>query len=458
MAVISFSGLATGLDTSSIIDQLTQVRRRPLELEIARQNDRQDTRAAFSTFESKLSAVKTALANLRTADDVLVKAAESSDETVVKATAGVGAKDGLTTVTVSQLATASRATAGTGVSDTTSTIAAGAGTLEFTVGGGSTETVSFTASTTLQELVDSINNLGAGVTASAVNVGTVASASYKLQIVSNEPGSSSDIAITNDNTSLLITATAANDSQFTVTGFSETIERASNTISDVIPGVTLELVKSGSSAQVTVSNDGTSIEEEIQGFVDAFNDLIAFVDQNSDVTPIDDSTSDVGVFVANPTIRGVIDQLREDIRTSISGTSGGVTTLSQIGIATQSDGTLAFSSSTFQEELAENPQGVGELLGGVGTDDGVADLLHSTITTLTEAGGLLFNVQQDLDEDIRRADESIEAGERAVEAFRGELEVTFALLESTVNTIQSQGDFLLSQLSAVRGSAPKASK
>jgi flagellar hook-associated protein 2 len=455
MAVFSFSGLATGIDTGSLVDELVKIRRRPLDLEIARRDGRQATRDAFATLESKLRAVKTALTDLRTPQDVLVKTASSSDTGVLTASAGTGAADGLTTVTVSQLATASRATAGAGLSAVTDTVASATGTFEFTVGGGDTQTVNVTSSTTLQELVDAVNALNAGVTASAVNVGTPSAASYKLQIVANSTGTTSDIAIVNDDTDLAISATAAQNAQFTITGFPETIERSSNTVSDAIPGVTFVLKQGGgASAEIAVSNDASAIETKVQAFVDAFNDVVSFINDNTAITRLDDETSTTGSLAANPTVRGVLDRLREDIRTSITDTSGGVSTLSQIGIATQLDGTIAFDTATFQSEFAAKPQGVAELLGGVGLNDGVGDLLDDTIDGLTQVGGLLNNVQDNLDAEIRRVDDAIEAGERAIEAFRRDLEATFAVLETTVNTIQSQGEFLLNQLVSVRNFAP----
>jgi flagellar hook-associated protein 2 len=454
VAVFSFSGLATGIDTGSIIDQLVAIRRRPLDLEIARRDERQATRDAFGEFQSKLLAVKTTLSNLRTSTDALDKSASSSDEDVLTATAGTGAADGVTSLTVTQLAAASRATATTGLSALDDAVASGGGTFAFTVGDGDTQSVALTASTSLQELIDDINALNAGVIASAVDVGTPGSSSYKLQVVAAATGTPSDVAVVTDNTNLGITAAPGANAQFTITGFPDTIERASNTVSDVISGVTLVLKSAGASADVTVSNDDGAIEAKVQAFVDAFNELQTFVNDNSDIERVDDETSSVGALAANPTIRGIMDRLRTDIRTSIEDTSGGVSTLSQVGIATQPDGTLRFDAATFQSELAAKPQGVAELFGGVGTDNGVADLLHNTITNLTQFSGLLDQVDNNFDAEIRRADESIANGERAIDAFRADLERTFAVLESTVNTIQSQGSFLLSQLTSVGASAP----
>jgi flagellar hook-associated protein 2 len=454
VAVFSFSGLATGLDTGSIVDQLTAIRRRPLDLEITRRDERQATRDAFGEFGTKLLSVKTALQNLRTSTDALDKTASSSADGVLTASAGVGAANGVTSINVTQLAGASRATATTGVSALDATVAGGAGAFEFTVGGGDTQSVALTASTTLEGLIEEINGLNAGVIASAVDVGTPGASNYKLQVVASESGTTGDIAVLNDGTSLGISATAGTNAQFTITGFPDTIERASNTVSDVLTGVTLQLKSAGASADVTVANDGEAIEAKVQAFVDAFNELQTFVNDNTGINRLDDESFAVGTLATNPTIRGVMEQLRTDIRTSIADTSSGVSTLSQLGIATQQDGTLSFDTATFQSELAAKPQGVAEVLGGVGTEHGVADLLHNSITNLTQFGGLLDQVDNNFNDEIRRADDSIANGERAIEAFRADLERTFAVLESTVNTIKSQGDFLLAQLTAVGNTAP----
>ncbi len=112
MAVFTFTGLASGIDTGTIVDQLVKIRRRPLDLEIASRSATQDTRNAFETLEAKLLAVRTTLNDLRTPQDVRNKTAASSDTDVLTVTAGTGAANGVTTVTVSQLAAASRATPG----------------------------------------------------------------------------------------------------------------------------------------------------------------------------------------------------------------------------------------------------------------------------------------------------------------------------------------------------------
>ncbi|TMB51474.1 MAG: hypothetical protein E6J56_19145, partial [Deltaproteobacteria bacterium] len=111
------------------------------------------------------------------------------------------------------------------------------------------------ATTTLQGLVSSINALDAGVTASAVNLGTASSPDFRLEIVSKSTGATSTVTVTHDDTALAVqTAQAGQNAQFTVDGFSGTFERESNTFGDVLSGVTVTLRDKGT-ATVSVADD-----------------------------------------------------------------------------------------------------------------------------------------------------------------------------------------------------------
>jgi len=163
--VISVGGLASGLDTNSIVDQLVALERRPITLLEQQIGTVQKTRTSFATLESKLGALRTAADRLNTVGEVLAGVASSSDERVVTAAAGTGASRGTLTLTVSQLAQGSVASATTGVAATTDAVATGPGTFSFQVGAGAVRSVDLTAGTTLDGLVSAINDLGAFGTA-----------------------------------------------------------------------------------------------------------------------------------------------------------------------------------------------------------------------------------------------------------------------------------------------------
>src|SRR5207302_10412835 len=134
--VITVGGLATGIDTNSIIDQLVKLEHRPVDLLALEVGGVQATQASITTLTGKLSTLAAAAHGLETADGVLVRAATSSDTDVLAAAAGAGAQPGSVALTITQLARGSVAGATVGVASATSTVAGGPGTFQFQVGSG----------------------------------------------------------------------------------------------------------------------------------------------------------------------------------------------------------------------------------------------------------------------------------------------------------------------------------
>src|SRR4051794_22656025 len=169
MATITIGGLATGLDTNKIIDQLVTLERRPLELIGIQRSDARAKDAALQSFNTKVLAFLSAVDSLRDKNDVLVRKATSSNTGIVGAVAEAGATAGTTTITVGTLARNAVATSTVGVASATATIASGTGSFSFRVGTGDVQTIAVTATTTLQDLTNAINDLNAGATATVVN-------------------------------------------------------------------------------------------------------------------------------------------------------------------------------------------------------------------------------------------------------------------------------------------------
>jgi flagellar hook-associated protein 2 len=448
--VISVGGLATGLDTNEIITKLLQLERRPVALLERELAATEATKTSIGTVSSKLSALKTAVDALKTIDDVLVRKATSSEETVLTAAAGAGAARGSTTLTVTQLARASAAGSTVGVDAATSVIAAGAGSFQFQVGAGAVQTVNVTAGTTLQGLADAINALDTDVTASAINLGTSTDPDYRLQIVSKTSGSANTIAVVRDDTSIAIQASQAGlDAQFTVTGFSGTFSRSSNTFSDVIQGVTVSLVDEGT-ATVTVEDDQDAIVEQIQAVVTAFNDAVTFVAGESTVEANEDEeTVDLGSLAADATVRRLSDRLHDTVSKVFEGAAGRYVNLSSLGISTEQDGTLALDETKLRAALADDVEAVAEVFAGNATTTaGIADDLSTLIENAVATGGSLSTRTSALDEQIDVLQDQIDDGERRLAAVEVDLRRQFAALEELVGTLQSQSSFLLQALGA----------
>src|SRR5712691_11082744 len=121
--VITVGGLATGIDTQSIITQLVALEHRPVDLLTVEMGDVRATQASIGTLTSKLGTLRAAAHALDTTDGVLVRQATSSNTGVLAAAAGTGAQPGSVTLTVGELAHGSVAGATVGVASSSSTVA-----------------------------------------------------------------------------------------------------------------------------------------------------------------------------------------------------------------------------------------------------------------------------------------------------------------------------------------------
>jgi flagellar hook-associated protein 2 len=445
--LISIGGLASGLDTNRIIEQLVRLERRPIDLLEQRIAAVRANQTAVSTFGSKLAALRAAAQALDGVDRVLVRKASSSAESVLGAAAGAGAARGTMTFTVGRLAQGSVAGATVGVASASAAVAAGPGTFQFRVGDGEVQSVAVDAGTTLQALAEAVGALGAGVTANAVNLGTAASPDWRLQLVSQTTGASSTITIVQDDTTLGVQTTqSGQNAQLTLAGFVGTFERETNTFSDVVPGVTLTL-KSEGSATVTVEDDTDRIVEQVQRLVTAFNDLVGFVAGESKVEQ-DKKRQEVkvGSLATDSTVKRVVRGLHDILSRSGGGADTAYVNLSSVGIATQQDGTLELDGPKLRAALAADPAAVAQLFGGGGGASGVAGELVSFLAQATGGGGVLARHTSALGDRLRALQDQVDDAERRVAAVEEGLLRQFAALERLVSDLQSQGGFLLSAL------------
>ncbi|TMB58921.1 MAG: hypothetical protein E6J56_01460 [Deltaproteobacteria bacterium] len=438
--LITVGGLATGIDTNSIIDKLVALEKRPVALLGVEVQDVQATQTSINTLGGKLSTLRSAAHALGTTDGVLVRAATSSDTDVLAAAAGAGAQPGSVALTITQLARGSVAGATVGVASATSTVASGPGTFQFQVGSGTVKSVNVDATTTLQGLATAINALDAGVTASAVNLGTASAPDFRLEIASKATGATSTVTVTHDDTALAVqTAQAGQNAQFTVDGFSGTFERESNTFGDVLPGVTVTLRNRGT-ATVTVADDADAITAKVKTLVAAFNDIVTFVTGESQVTETQDK-SDValGSLATDSTVKHLVARLHEVFSESVG---GAYTNLSSLGLATQQDGTIAFDEGKFRTALGSDSTAVAATFAGAGTASGVAKDLSALIDGMTGSGGTLALHTTALNDQIRSLQDQIDAGQREVDAFEVNLRQQFTALETFVSGLKNQGSFL----------------
>ena len=450
MATLSIGGLATGLDTNSIVDQLVALEKRSqVDLLNIQQLDVQSQKTALQTFNTKLVDVLAAVDKLRDSRSAISRTATSSDTSVLTAVAGTGALKGTTNITVNSLARGAIAVSANGKSATDATVASGSGSFSFKVGSGATQTISIDASTTLEGLTNSINALGAGVVSSVVNLGTDATPDYRLRLASASTGTSSNISIVHDDTNLGLSVTqSAQNASISVTGFATPFSRESNVISDIIPGVTLSLLKEGS-VTVASDTDTAAVASNVQAVATAYNALVSFVNDQSAVTQ-DTSSADKdvtgGPLAFDTTVKSILTGLHDVVSNKVEGLSGTYSLLAEIGLTSNKDGSLSFDASKLSTALSSNEGDVSALFSGSGSIDGVFDRIHQYLTDVTGSSGVLTVHSNSLADQIKSLQTRMEDGQRNVDAYQQNLKDQFTSLELLVNQLKSQGSLLTSAL------------
>jgi flagellar hook-associated protein 2 len=312
---------------------------------------------------------------------------------------------------------------------------------------------------TLSGLKSAINSSGAAVTASVVNAGTSASPDYRLLVQSKETGTVNAVTITGTLSGGTdpfagggTIVQAAADAVFSVNGLA--LSRSSNTISDVIPGVTFVLLKEGNhngvvestdtSANVTVSADSEAIKSAISKFVDSYNAINKIVIDQFTLNP---DTKRQGALAGDAALRGVMTQLRSQL-SQAGGNGAGFKYLSDIGISFEKDGSLTVDDGKLINALATDPTGVSNLFALVqnGIGKRVPDTVDNFISSFN--GSLTFR-QNGIQADIDRIDQKVASEQQRINALQDRLTKQFSDLEQIVSQLKSQNDYLVQHLTSI---------
>lgn len=457
---IKFGGLASGIDTSAIIEALMDVERLPVKR-------MEDERADVVKRQSLIRDLNSMMLELREAargidnrtdtlaaraskEELLSTSAESSNETVLGASSSGSALPGTYSVRVTQLATAARRVSAS-YGAATDLVGSGSGTLSIAYGGTAPIDLTLDGTETLSDLAELINedaNNDGSVRASILDDGQ---GGFRLVIAGADVGTDDDVTLTTSLTGPLgapfIDAAAsqsATDAQLVV--FGVTVTRASNEISDVVPGVTLKLTGTNDpnvatdAVTVTVSRDGDAIAAKLQTLVDAYNKLREFGLRQSTYDSVNRKagplSGDIGLRLAEKAAQDVISR-------SFSFAGNPFTSLSAIGIEFETGGKLSLDRVVLDEALATDPDSVRELLSGDGTTDGAATALARALEPVVRSGdGILAERLDSIDDEIDDIDDRIARAELRLDAIEESLTRRFSALEKLIADFQSSSTFI----------------
>lgn len=445
MATISSLGVGSGLDLSSLISKLMSVERRPLTQLQNRQAAYETDLSAYGRLRSALSTFQTAMDGLSTVDSFKVFAATSSNEDVFTGTASSSAGTGNFTLLVNRIAESHKlGSANTFADSGTTTIGTAGQTMTITVG-----TEAFTVGyggMTLSGVRDAINEASdnTGVTATVVHddVG------YRLLLTADETGSSNALSVSYSAADPFALATLNLDRNgsggFTSADLDATmvlngaynITRSSNTIDDVIDGVTLTL-KGPGTATLAVTRDTEAVAESAQAFATAYNTL------RSTVTDLraGDLSGDNTLLLLESGLFGVLNS-------APTGLTGSFSYLAQVGISIQKDGTMKVDTSDLETAISTDFDGVAQLFGAAG--QGYAARLDALVTNYLQSDGLIDATEDGINAKIDSLVERQDEWELRLEAIQTRYTRQFSALDALVAQMQSTSSYLTQQLSALQ--------
>ncbi|CAL95322.1 flagellar filament capping protein FliD [Azoarcus olearius] len=473
MAAITSSGSI--LDIDSLVKGLMSVESRPLSLLATKEASYQAKLSAFGQIKSALTSLQTATTALNSTDKfAATKATVAGDG--FTATSDAKAAAGSYSIDVTQMAKIQRVSTAT---SSTFVPAAGKMTIEYGTVKTTDGTKSFASDSpprtatldfeggTLEQLRDAINkDTTLGLKASIVNNGTTsqlvlsgtktgANMAFKLTGESGLADLSFDPSATAAAGDKMYSVQAAQDALLKVDGISVT--RSSNTISDVIDGVTLTLNKEPSgtatslSGTVTVAADQSAAKTAVDAFVKAYNEVQSTL---KSLTAYNTETDTAATLTGDATARSIQGQLRSALAQSFSGL-GNASSLSQIGITFAKDGTLSVDSTKFNKAMSDPAMNVGALFAGTDKIDGFADVFSKKLSSMIDSGGVIASRTDGINSTIKSITKQYDAMETRLEAMEARYRSQFSSLDTLLSGMSQTSTYLSQQLANLPSTSRK---
>jgi len=447
-------GLISGLDTTELIKELPGMNRRPVELLEQRKYDLQTQNDAWREVNSRLYSLREAAYDLQSILTFRGRSAAVTNEDVLTASAGAGTQNGVYNIEVSGLARAhsigsdTQANAGDPLGQ--------AGTVR--VNG---EDIEITTEDTLESIAQKINSTaGVGVNASVVQVGEE---DFRLVLTAVDTGKANEITLSDDGDVLaglgLLDAggeiknelQAAEDAVLKVNGLE--VSRAGNIIDDLITDVTLELKEAGA-VTLTVDVDEEQVVTAVQNFVEKYNSTVELIQDNLAYNAESENT---GTLFGDSTLIQIQSQLRGFLSRVVEGVDSEVSQLGLVGIQTASgvegakSGRLEFDEDLFREKLDTHFNEITKLFGAetVPEGEGIFAAVSNRLFEWTRSGGLITAKTNSLDTRLQDVEDNIQRMEERLGQREEFYMRKFIALESTLSRIQTQSNWLTSQLAAL---------
>src|SRR6056297_2265385 len=464
MADLSLGGLATGMDTQSIIEQLVQLERQPIYRYQQEISELEATKGAWRDVNSRLDKLENLTTDLKLSATYNSRSASSSNKDAVTASASNDSLEANYDVTVKSTAKAQRiAGSQMSASDTPLNELTGFDSLtaENTISINGTN-ITINDKDTLNDVSNKINEAEAGVKASIVDKHLVLETTetgldnaLDSTKITDANGLLEGLGVLNTDGTIANELQAASDAEIDINGITG-ITSSTNTFSNAVEGVTFNVnpeAEVDSTATISVSKNTKKAVDAVQSFIDQYNSAMSFLDGKTNY----DADEEKGAILQgdNTAIRLQM-RLREMVTSKIKD-SGDYQTLNAVGIEIDRDGVMSLDSAEFEEALQNSPEEVANLFKAESDTegyDGMAVRMDSYLDQLMQSNtGLIPRRLDFYDTRIDNLNDDIEGVERQVEMTRERYVQQFTAMEEAISEMQSQQSWMMSQLQSMGGSS-----
>lgn len=478
------TGIGSGLDIDSIVAGMVAAERAPKETQLANLEKKTTTQiTAVGALKGAISDFQTALAALNKPELFQARSATSSKSDLVGVTATTAAGAGSYQLEVKSLASSSKVALAAIPNTAEAPARFTSGTFEVSLGvpgippaPNTKESFSVTIdenNNTLAGVRDAINTAGKDMGVSA----TIVTDEYgsRLVLSSSKTGAGRDITVTATGadepgliglSALNFTGTSGTGKDARVLTSAQSAElyvdglkviSETNKVDGAIEGITLDLkakTVANEPLTIAVAEDKAGVKKQIQSFVDSYNKLIGVINAQTKVTSVGEGKAPVtGALVGDATARTLLNTIRNEL-VNVQG-DGALRALTDIGITTQKDGTLAIDSAKLDKAMASN---FGELAGLFTGDKGLASRLDAKLKPYTETGGILEQRNKAMTETITKIDDQKEALTRRLASLQERLYKQFNAMDLLVGQLSNTSSSLLASLENLPWAANNSKK
>lgn len=450
--LLSSAGIGSGLDVDSIITALVNAKQSGPAQQISNQTTQlQAQEAGLTALSSALSSLQSTLGTLGSSLTFSTYAATLGDSSLGTATTLPNAQPGTYSVVVNHLATAQKRASDAYASGST----VGAGTLTVSVGNQSMN-INVAATDSISSIATAINQSSSnpGVQATIVNGANGAQlllTSTKTGVanaftVSAGSGSSaglSSLAATLDTAG----SNEASDASLSIDGIA--VSSASNSVSGVLNGVTLNLAATGSTT-LTVSQDSSAATSAVNDFVSAYNSYISTV---GTLSSYDSSSQQAGVLLGDTTLMSVQRQVNSVLSGSVPGNSIG--SLAALGITRNADGTLSLDSGKLASALQNSPGAVQDLFAG---SNGYATRLNGMLDGFTASNGIIATRTTSIQNQLSNLSQESTALTARMNVYAAQLRQQYTALDTLMSSLNNTSSYLTSSLQTLLSTYTNSNK